>query len=88
MKEFNLVKPDLQEDSYDGDHQAKNISIHKRNTKRKESKTSEKRETERWLNEVLDKRREWNKMHLRLANSACGFQMTKPEELIYKNHTG
>lgn len=27
-------------------------------------------------------------MYLRLANSTCGFQMTKPDELIYKNQTG
>jgi hypothetical protein len=60
MKEFNLVTQEKQEDSFDHEDYLNRGSPSKTKMKRMNSKTSEKKETERRLNEILDKRRDRN----------------------------
>jgi len=84
MKELNLVKQDLKEDSIDIGIQ--NLALDPNSRKwRKDSKTSSKKEHEKWLNEVLDKRWEWNWLTKRLANSTTGFW---DRDINYDMHTG
>lgn len=84
MKEMKLVREEMQEDQFVIEAP---VSPNTGWKKRKLSKTSSKIENERWLNEVLDKRRDRNKLYKHLALSTTRFDKND-SNVNFDTHTG